>query len=89
MEILSADRSRSGVLIAFDDGKTALYPTDMLYAALATLEGVIDGPGPEELEERLDPSVCEPVRECIPVRGSRSSAPQDGIGFATRKSKLR
>jgi hypothetical protein len=38
-------------MIAFDDGKTALYPTDMLYAALATLKGVIDGPGPEELEE--------------------------------------
>jgi hypothetical protein len=51
MEILSVDRSRNGVLIAFDDGKTALYPTDILYAALATLKGVIDGPGPEELEE--------------------------------------
>jgi hypothetical protein len=50
-KILSADRSIDGVKIAFDDGKTALYPTVMLYAALATLKGVINGAGPEELKE--------------------------------------
>ena len=37
----------------FEDGKTALYPSEMLYAALPSLKNVIDGPGPEELEEVL------------------------------------
>jgi len=51
MKILSADRDRGGVLIVFEDGKTAIFPADALYALLPTLEGVIDGDGPEELEE--------------------------------------
>jgi hypothetical protein len=49
--IISADRSRQGVLIVFDDGKAALYPASLLYAALSRIKRVIDGPGPEELEE--------------------------------------
>jgi hypothetical protein len=49
--ILSADRSRDGVIIVFDDGKTALFPASMLYELLAQIPDVIDGPGPEELEE--------------------------------------
>ena len=51
MKILSADTFDGGVLIVFEDGKTALYPSEMLYAALPSLKNVIDGPGPEELEE--------------------------------------
>jgi hypothetical protein len=51
MKILSADRSDGGIVIAFEDGKTAHYPAEMLYAALPSLENVIEGPGPEELEE--------------------------------------
>jgi hypothetical protein len=51
MKILSADTSDGGIIVAFENGKTAFYPTEMLYAALPSLENVIDGPGPEELEE--------------------------------------
>jgi hypothetical protein len=50
-KILSADRSLDGVMIVFDDGKTALYPTSLLYELLPQISGVIGGPGPEELEE--------------------------------------
>jgi hypothetical protein len=49
--IVSAERSRHGVMIVFDDGKSALFPAELLYAALSQVEGVVDGPGPEELEE--------------------------------------
>jgi hypothetical protein len=38
-------------MITFDDGKTALFPGSMLYESLSQIEGVIEGPGPEELEE--------------------------------------
>jgi len=51
MDILSADRSHDGVVIAFEDGKTALYPTETLYAIWFILQRSIEKPGPEELEE--------------------------------------
>jgi hypothetical protein len=35
----------------FDDGETAIYPASMLYEWLSRIEGVIEGLGPEELEE--------------------------------------
>ena len=50
-KIISADLSIHGVMIVFDDGKTALFPAPILYKLLAQISGVIDGPGPEELEE--------------------------------------
>jgi hypothetical protein len=48
--ILSADRCGRGVMIVFDDGKTAVYPATMLYASLSQIADVINGDGPEELE---------------------------------------
>jgi hypothetical protein len=48
--ILAADRSRHGVMIAFDDGKTALFPAAFLYASLHHAQEVRDM-GPEELVE--------------------------------------
>jgi hypothetical protein len=48
--ILSADRCGGGVMIVFDDGKTAVYPATMLYASLSQIAEVINGDGPEELE---------------------------------------
>jgi len=51
MKILSADLAYDGVVIVFEDGKTALYPASLLYTALDDIERVIDGPGPEEMEE--------------------------------------
>lgn len=49
--ILSAEKTSTGLIIVFDDGKTALYSASALYGLLPHLEGVINGPGPEELEE--------------------------------------
>ena len=34
MEIVSADRSNNGLIIAFEDDKTAIFPAELLYAAL-------------------------------------------------------
>jgi hypothetical protein len=50
MQILSADRTREGLVIALDDGKTGLYPAHVLYDIWFTLQRVIEE-GPEELEE--------------------------------------
>ncbi len=50
-KIVSAEKASSGLIIVFDDGKTAVYSASVLYEWLAQLKGVIDGPGPEELEE--------------------------------------
>jgi len=44
MHILEANRSRDGLVIVFADGKTGLYPPDVLYALLPSLDHVIDGP---------------------------------------------
>jgi hypothetical protein len=58
--ILSADHCLGGVVITFDDGKTALFPTSLLYDSLSQIAGVIDGPGPEELEEE-QPLLISPI----------------------------
>jgi len=47
-KVLSADRYHDDVLIAFDDGKTAVYPAYILYACLGQIEKVITDDGPEE-----------------------------------------
>jgi hypothetical protein len=49
--VVSADLSRNGIVIVFDDGNTALFPASILYESLAHIPDAIDGPGPEELVE--------------------------------------
>ena len=45
--IENADRLHGGVIITFDDGKCAVYPTSLLLAIFPNAEEIID-PDPEE-----------------------------------------
>lgn len=49
--IVNADMCKRGVVISFDDGATAIFPSAFLYAALSQMSDVMRGSGPEELEE--------------------------------------
>ena len=45
--VVSAERLEKGVIITFDDGKCAVYPTSLLLAIFPNAEEIID-PDPEE-----------------------------------------
>jgi hypothetical protein len=48
LRILSADRMESGLLITFNDGRSAIYSTSFLYAAFGQAEDVSSQPEDEE-----------------------------------------
>lgn len=46
--IRSTERWRKGMVVVFDDGMTALYSPELLYAILAKAEILDDLPNPDE-----------------------------------------
>jgi predicted RNA-binding protein YlqC (UPF0109 family) len=47
-EIVEAEKITGGVLIVFEDGRSAIYSTVLLHALLPKAQPVIDALGPEE-----------------------------------------
>jgi hypothetical protein len=47
-DIIEVERVPAGVLIVFEDGRSALYSTVLLYELLPSAQVVVDDLGPEE-----------------------------------------
>ena len=47
-DIIEVERVAAGVLIVFEDGRSAVYSTVLLYELLPSAQAVIDVLGPEE-----------------------------------------
>jgi len=46
--IVGVDRLHDGVVISFDDGKTVIYPSDVLHEILNRGEDITNFPNPDD-----------------------------------------